>query len=114
MSVALSPPDAPVVSVAGAIAGMETIEAALPAADGLACFDRMYHDLPVAMVSTCAALATAADAAPHLADHQKVDQLLNAAEQSIRQSFENTAELAADRHVEAVVNLIATRTINSP
>ena len=55
---------------------MEAIEAVLPAADGLSCFGRTYHDLPVAMVSTCTTLATAPDAAPQLADYQKVDQLL--------------------------------------
>jgi hypothetical protein len=59
MSTALPAPDAPVVSVAGVIARMEAIAAALPAADGLACFNRMYrvlslrrlraaHGLPVA------------------------------------------------------------------
>ncbi|MBV8348789.1 MAG: hypothetical protein JOZ49_15050 [Mycolicibacterium sp.] len=190
MSAALPAPDAPVVSVAGAIARMEAIEAALPAADGLACFNRMYldvtrqvnsqlgqgffadpafmtqldvtfanlyfaaadtaatpaavplawrplaarravagiepvqfalagmnahinHDLPLAMVSTCTALATAPDAGPHSEDYQKVDQLLDAAEQSIRQSFESAAELAVDRHLAAVANLIAAWTINS-
>ncbi len=190
ISTALPAPDAPVVSVAGAIARMEAIAAALPAADGLACFNRMYldvtqqvnsqlgqgfyadpafmtqldvtfanlyfaaadtastpaavplawrplaerravagiepvqyalagmnahinHDLPLAMVSTCTALGTAPDASPHFADYQKVDQLLDAAEQSIRQSFENAAELAADRHLAAVANLITTWTINS-
>jgi hypothetical protein len=41
----LPAPDAPVVSVAGAIARMEAIAAALPAADGLACFNRMYLDV---------------------------------------------------------------------
>ena len=45
MSTALPAPDAPVVSVAGAIARMEAIAAALPAADGLACFNRMYLDV---------------------------------------------------------------------
>src|SRR6202043_3093229 len=45
MSAALPAPDAPVVSVAAAIARMETIAAALPAADGLACFNRMYLDV---------------------------------------------------------------------
>ena len=190
MSAALPVPDAPVVSVGGAIARMEAIGAALPAADGLACFNRMYldvtrqvnsrlgqgffadpafmtrldvtfanlylaaadtvstpaavplawrplaerravagiepvqfalagmnshinHDLPVAMVSTCTALGTAPDAQPHFADYQKVDQLLDAAEQSVRQSFESAAELAADRHMAAVATLIANWTINS-
>ena len=193
MSAALPTPDAPdvpVTSVAGAIARMEAIGAALPAGDGLACFNRMYldvtrqvnsqlgqgfyadpafmteldvtfanlyfaaadmagdpaavplawrplverraavgiesiqfalagmnahinHDLPVAMVSTCEALATAPDAGQHLADYQKVDQLLDAAEQSTRQSFETAAELAVDRHLSAVATLTCNWTINS-
>lgn len=188
--VTLPVPGTPAGSVAGAIARMEAIEAALPAADGLACFNRMYldvtrqvnsrlgqgffadpafmarldvtfanlyfaaagaaadpaaaplawrplaerravagiepvqfalagmnahinHDLPLAVVSTCTALATAPDAGSHLADYQKVDQLLDAAEQSIRQSFESAAELAVDRHLRAVADLIANWTINS-
>jgi hypothetical protein len=177
-------------SVAGAIARMEAIATAWPAADGLACFNRMYlgvtqqvnsrlgqgffadptfmtqldvafanlyfaaadtadtpaavplawrplaeqravagiepiqfalagmnahinHDLPIAMVSTCTALATTPDAGPHFADYQKVDRLLDAAEQSIRQSFESAAELAADRHLTAVANLLTSWTIGS-
>ncbi len=190
MSVALPVPGTPVVSVDGAIARMEAIEAALPAADGLACFNRMYldvtrqvnsglgqgffadpafmaqldvafanlyfaaadaaadpaavplawrplaerravagiepvqfalagmnahinHDLPLAVVSTCAALATVPSAGSHLADYQKVDQLLDAAEQSVRQSFESAPELAVDRHLCAVADLVANWTINS-
>jgi hypothetical protein len=183
-------PGVPVTSVAGAIASMEAIGAALPAADGLACFNRMYldvtrqvnseltagffadpafmahldvtfanlylaaaqvastpaavpmawrplveqratagiepvqfalagmnahinHDLPIAMASTCAVLATAPGAGSHFADYQKVDQLLDAAEQSIRQSLENTAELAVDRHLSTVASLVAGWTITS-
>ena len=45
MSAVLPTPDAPVTSVAGAIARTEAIEAALPAANGLACFNRMYLDV---------------------------------------------------------------------
>ena len=45
MSAALPSPDAPVTSVAGAITRMEAMAAALPAADGLACFNRMYLDV---------------------------------------------------------------------
>ena len=177
-------------SVAEVIARMETIEAALPAGDGLACFNRMYlgvtqqvnsrigqgffadpafmthldvgfaslyfaaadatgdpasvplawrplvelraepgiepiqfalagmnahinHDLPLAMVSTCTALATSPEAGSHYADYQKVDQLLDAAEQSIRQSFESAPELAVDRHLTAVANLVSNWSINS-
>jgi len=176
--------------VPGAIARMEAIGAALEAADGLACFNRMYldvtrqvnselgqgffadpafmtqldvafanlyfaaadaadtpasvplawrplaeqratagiepvqfalagmnahinHDLPIAVVSTCTALATAPEAGPHFADYQKVDQLLDAAEQSIRQSFESAPELAVDRHLSAVANLVASWSINN-
>ena len=183
-------PDVPVTSVAGAIARMEAIGAALPAGDGLACFNRMYldvtsqvnsqleqgfyadpafmtqldvtfanlyfaaadmagnpaavllawrplverraavgiesiqfalagmnahinYDLPVAMVSTCATLATSPEAGQHFADYQKVDQLLDAAEQSIRQSFETAAELAVDHHLSAVATLTCNWTINS-
>jgi len=179
-----------VVSIAEAIARMEAIGASLPAADGFACFNRMYldvmrqidsrlsqgffadpafmtqldvefanlyfaaadvaadpaavpvawrplaerraapgiesvqfalagmnahinHDLPLALASTCAALATAPDADPHLADYQKVDQLLDAAEQSIRQSFESAPEITVDRHLSAVLDLIGNWTINS-
>jgi hypothetical protein len=189
MSVTLPAPDTPVDSVAGAIARMEAIEAALPAADGLACFNRMYldvtrqvnsqlgqgffadpafmaqldvafanlyfaaagtvadpaavplawqplaerravagiepvqfalagmnahinHDLPLAVVSTCEALGTAPDAGSHFADYQKVDQLLDAAEQSVREAFESAAELAVDRHLCAVADLIGNWTIN--
>ena len=189
MSAAAPIPDTPVVSVAEAIARMEAIEASLPAADGLACFNRMYldvtrqvnsqlsqgffadpafwahmdvefanlffaaadvadpaavplawrplaerragpgiepiqfalagmnahinHDLPLALASTCAALATAPDAGQHAADYQKVDQVLDAAEQAIRQSFESAPELAVDRHLSAVEDLVANWTINS-
>ena len=180
----------PVTSVAEAIARMEEIDAELPAADGLACFNRMYlevtrqvgadigtgffadpafmtrldvtfadlyfaaadaaadpdavplawrplielraepgiepiqfalagmnahinHDLPVALVRTCAALRAAPDAGPHRADYEKVDRVLDAAEQSIRRSFETEAERAADRHLAAVASLIAGWTIGS-
>jgi len=178
-----------VTSVAEAIARMEAVDAALPATDGIACFNRMYlgvttevdsrisagffadpvfmtqldvefanlyfaaagalgdlaavptawlplaqrrdvpgiepiqfalagmnahinHDLPLAVVSTCEALATAPEDGPHFADYQKVDQLLDAAEQSVRQSFETAAEQAADRHLAAVADLIGNWSIN--
>src|ERR1700693_4356985 len=45
MSVGLPVPDAPVTSIAEAITRMEAITAALPAADGLACFNRMYLEV---------------------------------------------------------------------
>jgi len=155
MSADLPATDVPVTSVAGAIARMEAIEAALPAADGLACFNRMYLDVttqvnsrlgqgfftdPVFMAQLDVTFANlyfaAADNAsapatvplawrplveqraaagiePHFADYQKVDQLLDAAEQSIRQSFESAPELAVDRHLSAVNTLVANWTITS-
>jgi len=183
-------PREPVTSVAGAIARMEAIGAALPARDGLACFNRMYlavtqavgadlghgffadpafmtrldvtfanlyfdavqaagtpaavpvawrplaelrgaagiepiqfalagmnthinHDLPVAVVTTCAELGTAPGDGSHLADFQKVDALLDAAEEDIRRSFESAPELAVDDHLRAVDNLVACWAINS-
>jgi len=183
-------PHGPVTSVAEAIARMEAIAAAVPAGDGLGCFNRMYlevtrqvesslgagffadpafmteldvtfanlyfravaaagnppavplawrplieqrahpgiepiqfalagmnahinHDLPLAVTGTCSALATAPSAGAHQADYQKVDQLLDAAEQSVRQSFESAPELAVDRHLQAVNNLVASWSINS-
>jgi len=183
-------PAPPASTVAEVIARMEAIGTALPAADGLACFNRMYlgvtqqvrtalgqgfyadtafmtqldvtfaglyfsaadaaadpaavplawrplmeqranagiepvqfalagmnahinHDLPLAVVATCAALGTSPEAGAHFADYQKVDQLLDAAEQSVRQSFESAPELAVDRHLAAVNDLLANWTINS-
>src|SRR5260221_2456739 len=91
-----------------AVAGIEPVQFALAGMNA-----HINHDLPVAMVSTCAALATPPDAGEHLADYQKVDQLLDAAEQSIRQSFETAAELAVDHHLSAVATLTCNWTINS-
>src|ERR1022692_355181 len=71
------------------------------------------HDLPLAVIATCAKLGTAPSAGAHLADYQKVDRLLDTAEQSVRQSFESALELAVDRHLRAVANLVANWTINS-
>ena len=88
------------------MAGIEPVQFALAGMNA-----HINHDLPVAMVSTCTALSTAP--APHFADYQKVDQLLDAAEQSVRQSLESAAELAVDRHVAAVANLVTSWTITS-
>jgi len=88
--------------------GIEPIQFALAGMNA-----HINHDLPLAMVSTCAALATSPDAGSHFADYQKVDQLLDAAEQSVRQSFESAPELAVDHHLSAVSNLVANWSINS-
>ena len=89
-------------------AGIEPVQFALAGMNA-----HINHDLPVAVVSTCAQLATSPAAGTHLADYQKVDELLDAAEQSVRQSFESAPELAADHHLQAVGNLVASWTINS-
>jgi hypothetical protein len=91
-----------------AAAGIEPIQFALAGMNA-----HINHDLPLAVVSTCTELATTPAAGAHLADYQKVDQLLDAAEQSVRQSFESAPELAVDHHLQAVSNLVASWTINS-
>jgi hypothetical protein len=65
------------------------------------------------MVKTCTALTTAPEDVPHFADYQKVDQLLDAAEQAIRQSFENAVELDVDHRLSAVATLTCNWTMNS-
>jgi hypothetical protein len=71
------------------------------------------HDLPAAVVQTCAQLATEPDAGSHHADYQKVDVILDRAEQSIRQSFESGEALATDRSAQTVIDLLGNWTINS-
>lgn len=88
--------------------GIEPIQFALAGMNA-----HINHDLPMAIVATCADLATTPTAGTHLADYQKVDGLLDAAEQSVRQSFESSAELAVDRHLQAVEDLVCNWTINS-
>ena len=88
--------------------GIEPIQFALAGMNA-----HINHDLPMAVVATCADLATTPTAGTHLADYQKVDGLLDAAEQSVRQSFESSTELAVDRHLQAVEDLVCNWTINS-
>jgi Family of unknown function (DUF5995) len=191
MPAALPTSGPPVTSVDEAIERMQEIEAALPTADGLACFNRMYlevtqdvndrigqgyfsdpeflttldvvfaniyfdavdavvvephalpvawqpllearsrpdiypiqfalagmnahinHDLPIALVRTCTQLGTAPDDGSHHGDYQKVDALLDAAEQSVRQSFESGDALRADRDAQRVLDLVDNWSINS-
>ena len=90
------------------LSSIEPVQFALAAMNA-----HINHDLPVAMVSTCTALATEPEAGSHPADDQKVDQLLGAIEQSVRQSLETAAELALDRHLSAVATLIGNWSISS-
>ena len=89
-------------------AGIEPVQFALAGMNA-----HINHDLPIAVVSTCAEQGTAPSDGSHLADFQKVDALLDAAEEDIRRSFESAPELALDRHLQAVDNLVACWTINS-
>jgi hypothetical protein len=89
-------------------AGIEPIQFALAGMNA-----HINHDLPVAVASTCAELGTTPSGGSHFADFQKVDALLDTAEENIRRSFETTAEQAADRHLRAVANLVACWGINS-
>jgi hypothetical protein len=91
-----------------AMTGIEPIQFALAGMNA-----HINHDLPLAVVSTCTELGTAPASGDHHADYQKVDQLLDTAEQSIRQSFESAPELAVDRHLQAVSDLVANWSIGS-
>jgi Family of unknown function (DUF5995) len=71
------------------------------------------HDLPVAVVRTCTDLGTEPLAGSHEADYQKVDQLLDASVQQVRESFESAAEVTVDRHLAAVANLVGSWAIGS-
>ena len=184
-------PAPPARTIDDVVARMQSIEAALPATDGVACFNRMYlevtsgvrlrvgegffgdpafvsrldvvfanlyfaavdalsgppagipvawqpllaargtpgiepiqfalagmnahinHDLPLAVVATCTDLRTAPEDGSHHDDYTKVDALLNASVESVRQSFEPPDVLVVDRHVAAVANIIDNWSINA-
>jgi len=97
----------PLAELRGA-AGVEPIQFALAGMNA-----HINHDLPVALVNTCAELGTSPGAGTHYADFQKVDALLDGEEEAIRRSFETTMEQAVDRHLQAVDNLVACWTLNS-
>lgn len=77
--------------------GIEPVQFALAGMNA-----HISHDLPIAVVATCTARASSPETAPHFADYQKVDKLLDAAEQSIRESFESAPQVAVDKHLSAV------------
>ena len=64
-------------------AGIEPIQFALAGMNA-----HINHDLPLAVVATCRQLTTFPTDGSHHADYQKVDGLLDTAEQSVRESFE--------------------------
>jgi hypothetical protein len=89
-------------------AGVEPIQFALAGMN-----THINNDLPLAVVATCTELGTSPGDGPHHTDYQKVDALLDAAEQSIRESFEPPDVRDADRHVAAVANLVANWSITT-
>jgi hypothetical protein len=88
--------------------GIEPIQFALAGMNA-----HINHDLPLAVVTTCTDLATTPGDGYHHADYQKVDALLDAAEQSIRESFEPAGIVVVDQHVAAVLNVIGNWSINT-
>jgi hypothetical protein len=88
-------------------AGIEPVQFALAGMN-----THISHDLPIAVATTCAELSFPPTATVFQADYEKVDQILDAAEQSARESFESGAILAADQHLRAVINLIANWNLN--
>jgi hypothetical protein len=88
--------------------GIEPIQFALAGMNA-----HINHDLPLAVVATCADLDTAPADGSHHADYQKVDVLLDAAEQSIRESFEPPGIQAVDHHVAAVADLVGNWSMNA-
>lgn len=81
--------------------GLEPVQFALAGMNA-----HINHDLPLAVVATCAELASSPRSGCLHDDYQKVDALLAAAEQSVRESFEPADVVAVDQHVAAVANVI--------
>jgi hypothetical protein len=88
--------------------GIEPIQFALAGMNA-----HINHDLPIAVVATCSQLGTAPTDGSHHADYQKVDALLDSAEQAIRESFEPPDMQQVDEHIAAVLNLVANWSIDS-
>jgi hypothetical protein len=88
--------------------GIEPIQFALAGMNA-----HINHDLPLAVVRTCRDLGTAPDDGSHHDDYQKVDTLLDASVESIRQSFEPPDVVIVDQHVAAVANVISNWSINA-
>ena len=93
---------------ARAVTGIEPVQFALAGMNA-----HINLDLPLAVVATCADLATQPEDGSHHEDYVKINALLDAAEQSVRQSFEPPDIVEADRHVAAVANIIGNWSINA-
>lgn len=71
------------------------------------------HDLPLAVVQACADLGTEPLASSHHADYQKVDRLLDEAEESVRKSFESAQQWRDGKDLRAVTDLVDSWAINT-
>ncbi len=93
---------------ARATAGIEPIQFALAGMNA-----HINFDLPQAVVATCAELATEPEAGAHHDDYLKINGVLAASEQSVRQSFEPPDVVAVDRHVALVADIVGNWSITS-
>jgi hypothetical protein len=93
---------------ARATPGIEPIQFALAGMNA-----HINHDLPLAVVTACSDMATAPSAGSHHDDYRKVDTMLDASEQSVRESFEPANVQTVDRHLAAVANLVCNWSMNS-
>jgi hypothetical protein len=64
------------------------------------------HDLPLAVIATCAARGCTPDSPGVHADYQKINDVLAIVEADIRRSFLTDAERSVDDHFEPVAHLI--------
>ena len=64
------------------------------------------HDFPMALVRTCPQLSTAPENGTDHRDYHRVDVLLDAAELSLRHTFESGEVEKADRSVQTVIDLV--------
>jgi hypothetical protein len=64
------------------------------------------HDLPLAVVRTSEALASAPGQGSHAADYDKVNQTLGALDEQIRESFESGIILDLDRQAAGLLDVV--------
>jgi hypothetical protein len=88
--------------------GIEPIQFALAGMNA-----HINHDLPLAVVATCGELATAPGDGSHHRDYKKVNGLLDASEQSVRQDFETKGALIVDQHLASVATVVCNWSINT-
>jgi Family of unknown function (DUF5995) len=65
------------------------------------------HDLPLAVIATCAARRCTPDSPGVHADYEKINDVLASVEAEIRRSFLSDVEKSIDDHLEPVAHLIA-------